>query len=97
MADYKGIYYNDDNKQRYFEGGAHFKYNQLYRLLEKISSAQKVKLKREQLVKKGAFKKAEKNKFKKSQEEIKKFNNNLSCVSIFIIIFILYYFLANKK
>lgn len=97
MADYKGIYYNDDNKQRYFEGGAHFKYNQLYRLLEKISSAQKVKLKREQLVKKGAIKKAEKNKNKKSQEEIKKFNNNLSSVSKFIIIYILYYFLANKK
>ena len=97
MADYKGIYYNDDNKQRYFEGGAHFKYNQLYRLLEKISSAQKVKLKREQLVKKGAIKKAEKNKNKKSQEEIKKINNNLSSVSIFIIIYILYYFLANKK
>ena len=97
MADYKGIYYNDDNKQRYFEGGAHFKYNQLYRLLEKISSAQKVKLKREQLVKKGAFKKAEKNKIKKSQEEIKKFNNNLSCVSIFIINIYFILFFSKQK
>lgn len=97
MLNYKGLFYNEEREKKYFEGGAHFKYNQLYRLLEKISSAQKVKLKREQLVKKGAFKKAEKNKIKKSQEEIKKFNNNLSCVSIFIIIFILYYFLANKK
>lgn len=40
MADYKGIYYNNDSSEKYFEGGAHFRYKQLYKILEKLSSAQ---------------------------------------------------------
>ena len=35
MADYKGIYYNNDSSEKYFEGGAHFRYKQLYKILEK--------------------------------------------------------------
>ena len=61
MADYKGIYYQDDSKQRFFEGGAHFKYIHLYKVLQKLSSSQKEKLKREQLVNKREIKKKEKN------------------------------------
>lgn len=34
--DYKGIYFNDDNEQQYFEGGAHFQYKDLCYRLEKI-------------------------------------------------------------
>ena len=37
MEDYKGIYYNDDTKQKYYEGGAHFKYKELYKILEELS------------------------------------------------------------
>jgi hypothetical protein len=51
MADYKGIYYNNDSSEKYFEGGAHFRYKQLYKILEKLSSAQKMRLKREKLIK----------------------------------------------
>ena len=37
MEDYKGIYYNDDEEQPYYEGGAHFKYSELYKILEELS------------------------------------------------------------
>ena len=37
MEDYKGIYYNDDIEQKYYEGGAHFKYKDLYKILEELS------------------------------------------------------------
>ena len=36
MNEYKGIYYNDNTKQQYYEGGAHFKYNDLYKILEEL-------------------------------------------------------------
>ena len=34
MNEYKGIYYGNSNEHHYFEGGAHFKYIELYRRLE---------------------------------------------------------------
>ena len=37
MEEYKGIYYNENAEQTYYEGGAHFKYNELYQILEEIS------------------------------------------------------------
>ena len=37
MEDYKGIYYNDNIEQEYYEGGAHFKYIELYRILEELA------------------------------------------------------------
>lgn len=37
MEDYKGIYYNDETEQKYYEGGAHFKYKELYKILEELS------------------------------------------------------------
>ena len=37
MEEYKGIYYNDNTKQQYYEGGAHFKYIELYRSLEELA------------------------------------------------------------
>ena len=40
MNDYKGLYYNDDNEQAFYEGGAHFKYIDLYRKLERLLTSQ---------------------------------------------------------
>ena len=37
MEGYKGIYYNDDKEQQYYEGGAHFKYKELYKILEELA------------------------------------------------------------
>ena len=37
MEEYKGIYYNDNTEQQYYEGGAHFKYIELYRSLEELA------------------------------------------------------------
>ena len=34
MQEYKGIYYGETNEQKFYEGGAHFKYIELYRRLE---------------------------------------------------------------
>ena len=35
MDNYRGIYFNNQKEQKYFEGGAHFKYKDLYnKLLE---------------------------------------------------------------
>lgn len=33
MENYKGIYYNDSKEKKYFEGGAHFKYDSLFKTL----------------------------------------------------------------
>ena len=33
MENYKGIYYKDEKEQKYYEGGAHFKYHKLYKAL----------------------------------------------------------------
>ena len=33
MDNYKGIYYNESKEQKYFEGGAHFRYKDLYKTL----------------------------------------------------------------
>ena len=37
MEEYKGIYYKDDTEQKFYEGGAHFKYVELYKILEEIA------------------------------------------------------------
>ncbi len=36
MENYRGIYYNNSKSQNYFEGGAHFKYKDLYNKLVKL-------------------------------------------------------------
>lgn len=76
MADYKGIYYHDDSKQKVYEGGAHFNYYKLYKILEKLSIEQKMKIKRDKLVKS----REKKNKYNndKNIEKIEKQNNNVS-------------------
>ena len=33
MEEYKGIYYGEKKEQRFFEGGAHFRYKDLYKIL----------------------------------------------------------------
>ena len=85
MADYKGIYYQDDSKQRDFEGGAHFKYIHLYKVLQKLSSSQKEKLKREQLVNKREIKKKEKN--LKSNLPISKKTNKVNTLIYNVILY----------
>ena len=35
--DYKGIFYEDNSERKYYEGGAHFKYIELYRILEELA------------------------------------------------------------
>jgi hypothetical protein len=94
MADYKGIYYNNDSSEKYFEGGAHFRYKQLYKILEKLSSAQKMRLKREKLIKSRETK--AKDKIKKTKKQPEKSGKNAenslhhhninANVSIFIVI-----------
>lgn len=36
MEDYKGIYYNESKEEKYFEGGAHFKYIDLFKALKTL-------------------------------------------------------------
>ena len=36
LNDFKGLYYNDNQEQKYYEGGAHFKYTDLCNRLEII-------------------------------------------------------------
>lgn len=36
MEEYKGIYFNEKKEQKFYEGGAHFKYRDLVRMLESI-------------------------------------------------------------
>ena len=36
MINYKGLFYKEESKKRYYEGGAHFKYIDLFRALEKL-------------------------------------------------------------
>ena len=40
MEEYKGIYYGDTSEQKFYEGGAHFRYIDLYHCLEKIYKQQ---------------------------------------------------------
>ena len=39
-SEYKGIFYNETNEKRYYEGGAHFKYKQLYAVLCQLEKNQ---------------------------------------------------------
>ena len=41
MNEYKGIYYQDDTEQHFYEGGAHFKYKDLYTILESLAKITK--------------------------------------------------------
>ena len=36
LTNFKGIYFNDENVQNYFENGAHFRYRDLCAKLEKL-------------------------------------------------------------
>ena len=50
MADYKGFYYGGDDDQNFYEGGAHFKYYQLYKALENLYKEQQTKIRNEELL-----------------------------------------------
>ena len=44
IDNYKGVYFgNDTNEQQFYEGGAHFKYSDLYNILENLYQLQKPK------------------------------------------------------
>ena len=47
MDEYKGIYYGEESERKFYEGGAHFRYLNLYKALEKLSKEQKQKKIRE--------------------------------------------------
>ena len=40
MNEYKGIYYGNSNEHHFYEGGAHFKYIDLYNNLENLYKEQ---------------------------------------------------------
>lgn len=42
MEEYKGLYYGDQTERNFFEAGAHFKYIELYKILEKIAEERKL-------------------------------------------------------
>ena len=41
MEEYKGIYYGDSSEQKFYEGGAHFKYIELFKILDFLEKKQK--------------------------------------------------------
>ena len=47
MDEYKWIYYGEESERKFYEGGAHFRYLNLYKALEKLSKEQKQKKIRE--------------------------------------------------
>ena len=40
MQNYKGLFYNDQKQKKYYEGGAHFKYKHLVKVLEELKKKQ---------------------------------------------------------
>ena len=73
MADYKGIYYKNDNKQIFYEGGAHFNYYKLYTILKKLALQQKMMIKRVKLIENREKKNKEKD-IKKTKSIEKEYN-----------------------
>lgn len=49
MQDFKGIYYGDSTEKKYYEGGAHFKYNDLYKALSLLCKSKSICKKRESI------------------------------------------------
>lgn len=80
MAEYKGFYYGDDDDQNFYEGGAHFKYYQLYNALEKLYKEQQIKIRNEELLAKRKLKKNSniKKENKDDSNNVIKQNNNVS-------------------
>ena len=67
MNNYKGIFYNQETEKKYYEGGAHFKYSDLVRELEKLIEENQMKNKVNHLLNSNSQKstiKSEGNKFK---------------------------------
>ena len=50
MEEYKGIYYGDETEQNYYEGGAHFKYIKLYKILEKLAKERNAEEKKQNML-----------------------------------------------
>ena len=82
MEDYKGIYYKNDHegKQMFYEGGAHFKYHKLYKILEKLSLNQKMRIKRDKLIESREKKKNGKYQNIKKNQSVEKPDNKVSII-----------------
>ena len=81
MEEYKGIYYGDETEQKFYEGGAHFKYNKLYQILEKLAKERNAKEKKQELLYVKKNNKLNKSSNKKTRNfinniDINKFNFN---------------------
>ena len=81
MEEYKGIYYGDETEQKFYEGGAHFKYNKLYQILEKLAKERNAKEKKHELLYVKKNNKLNKSSNKKTRNfinniDINKFNFN---------------------
>ena len=48
MDNYKGLYYKETKEQRFYEGGAHFPYEELFKILIYLKEEQDKKQKEEQ-------------------------------------------------
>ena len=73
MEEYKGIYYGDEKEKQFFEGGAHFKYIKLYRILENLAKERNCEKGKElYVIKKNIFSNSNLN--KKKSKEIKSRN-----------------------
>ena len=75
MENYKGMCMYDRNKNKYYEGGAHFKYIALYNILVKISSIQKLKLRTEELIR-NKIKRNKKRNINSTRQKNSQNNNN---------------------
>jgi hypothetical protein len=72
-ANNKGIYYGDEKEKQFFEGGAHFKYIKLYRILENLAKERNCEKGKElYVIKKNIF--SNNNLNKKKSKEIKSRN-----------------------
>ena len=75
MNNYKGVFYNQQNEKKYYEGGAHFKYSDLVRELQKIIEETQMNNKINYLVNSNSQKSAIKSEGNKFKEKIPKENN----------------------
>ena len=51
MDNYKGLYYKESKEQKFFEAGAHFSYEELYKILSYLKEEQDKNQKSEEVKK----------------------------------------------
>lgn len=85
MEEYKGIYYGDDNEQMFYEGGAHFDYQLLYKALVKL----KQDIEKKKLVENYEKRKQQRKKAKPNNQSLlmQKENDNIKSYQNFLVSF----------